>query len=185
MNKKRQLSLAINRTEQQGSVLIVSLIMLLVMTLIGISGMRTSQLEERMASNMRDHDLAFQAAEAGLRAAENYIATGIISTNNFDTNGTDGLYNNDDVRLWQNINWDANDSLEYTAFDSTLNITSPPRYVIELLSVSGDAADELNLGNQGQGTGAGTINTFQITVRGTGGADSSMVYLQSTWGKRL
>lgn len=185
MNKKRHLLLTINQTHQRGSVLLVSLIMLLVMTLIGISGMRTSLLEERMAGNMRDHDLAFQAAEAALRAAEDYIDTSIISTNNFDADGTDGLYDNSDVRIWENINWDANDSLEYSAFDSSLNVTSPPRYVIQLLSVAGSASDELNLDNQGQGTGAGEINTFTITVRGTGGADSSVTYLQSTWGKRL
>ena len=58
---------------QQGSALLVSLIILVVMTLLGLSGMRTSVMEEKMAGNMRDSELAFQAAEAALRDAEKYI----------------------------------------------------------------------------------------------------------------
>lgn len=169
--------------QERGSVLLVSLIILLVMTLIGVSGMRTTILEEKMAGNMRDADLAFQAAEAALRAAEDYIDGSIISTNNFDGDGSDGLYDNSDDRIWENIDWDGDDSLAYSGF--TNNVANPPRYVIQLLSVTGAATDELNLDNQGQGTGAGEINTFLVTARGTGGTDNAVVYLQSTWGKRL
>ena len=65
---------------QQGSALLVSLIILVVMTLLGLSGMRTSVMEEKMAGNMRDSELAFQAAEAALRDAEKYIQDNVIST---------------------------------------------------------------------------------------------------------
>jgi type IV pilus assembly protein PilX len=53
-----------------GAVLLVSLVMLLLLTLIGLAGMRMVQLEERMAGNLRDRQMAFQAAEAALRAGE-------------------------------------------------------------------------------------------------------------------
>lgn len=53
-----------------GAVLLVSLVMLLLLTLIGLAGMRLVQLEERMAGNLRDRQMAFQAAEAALRAGE-------------------------------------------------------------------------------------------------------------------
>ena len=53
-----------------GAVLLVSLAMLLLLTLIGLAGMRMVQLEERMAGNLRDRQMAFQAAEAALRAGE-------------------------------------------------------------------------------------------------------------------
>jgi type IV pilus assembly protein PilX len=50
-------------------VLIVSLVILVVMTIVGVTAMRGTALEERMAGNLRDGTLAFEAAEAALRAA--------------------------------------------------------------------------------------------------------------------
>lgn len=58
---------------QRGSVLIISLIFLLLLTIVGVSAMNMSSLEERMSGNFRDHDLAFQAAEAALLDGENYV----------------------------------------------------------------------------------------------------------------
>ncbi|MGD8589131.1 MAG: PilX N-terminal domain-containing pilus assembly protein, partial [Chromatiales bacterium] len=58
---------------QQGSVLIVSLILLLVMTLLGLSAMQSSLMEETMAGNVKDRNLAFQAAEAALRDADAWL----------------------------------------------------------------------------------------------------------------
>jgi type IV pilus assembly protein PilX len=55
---------------QQGAILIVSLLLLLVMTVLALTASQTTRLQERMAGNSRDLDLAFQASEAGLRAAE-------------------------------------------------------------------------------------------------------------------
>lgn len=56
--------------QQNGVALVVSLILLIVITLLGLSSIRTIILEEKMASNAYDRSLAFQAAEAGLRAGE-------------------------------------------------------------------------------------------------------------------
>lgn len=58
---------------QSGVVLAISLIMLLLLTLIGFSALQSTGLEEKMAGNMRDRNLAFQAAEAALRDAEGDI----------------------------------------------------------------------------------------------------------------
>lgn len=57
---------------QHGAILVISLIILLLMTLIGVSAMRGTTLQEKMAGNLRDYNLAFQSAEAGLRDAETY-----------------------------------------------------------------------------------------------------------------
>lgn len=62
-------------SQQQGAVLLVALIMLLLLTIIGAAAMRDTNLQERMAGNMRDHNLAFQAAEAALRFAEQEVKT--------------------------------------------------------------------------------------------------------------
>ncbi|UUW71653.1 pilus assembly PilX family protein [Pseudomonas oryzihabitans] len=55
---------------QNGAVLIVTLVMLLLMTLIAIGSMRGTVLQERMAGNLRDENLAFQTAEMAQRDAE-------------------------------------------------------------------------------------------------------------------
>jgi len=62
-------------TNQRGAVLLVALILLLVLTLIGISTMESTGMEMKMANQSRERLIAMQAAEAGLRAAEAYIQT--------------------------------------------------------------------------------------------------------------
>ena len=58
------------RREQRGVVLFVALLLLLVLTVLGITLARTQTVEERMARNDDNHQIALQAAEAALRAAE-------------------------------------------------------------------------------------------------------------------
>ena len=58
-----------SRVHQQGAALVVSLILLLVMTLLGVASLNTTTLQERMASNTQEHGRAFQAAESGLTQA--------------------------------------------------------------------------------------------------------------------
>ena len=55
---------------QRGVALIISLILLLVMSLLGVAAIRGVAMEERMAGQTYDRSLAFQATEAALRAAE-------------------------------------------------------------------------------------------------------------------
>ena len=51
----------------------VSLLLLLVMTVLALTASQSTLMQERMAGNARDLDLAFQAGEAGLRGAETRI----------------------------------------------------------------------------------------------------------------
>lgn len=74
-------------TSQQGAVLIVSLILLLVMTLIGVSNMRSSSLQLNMAANTQARNDAFHAAEFTLAAIENDIQV------NLDFSPGDNLWN--------------------------------------------------------------------------------------------
>ncbi|MDH5190310.1 MAG: PilX N-terminal domain-containing pilus assembly protein [Gammaproteobacteria bacterium] len=75
---------------QQGAALIVGLIMLLLMTILGVSSMSSSIMEEKMAGNTRDREIAFQAAEAALRAGEREIEnSNNIHTIVFYNAGTD------------------------------------------------------------------------------------------------
>jgi type IV pilus assembly protein PilX len=59
-----------NPARENGAVLIISLILLMIMTILAVTLSQSSTLQQRMAGNARDADAAFQASEAGLRAAE-------------------------------------------------------------------------------------------------------------------
>lgn len=55
---------------QQGIVLIVAMIMLVIMSILGISSVRTVALEEKMSAAALDYNIALQAAEAALIAGQ-------------------------------------------------------------------------------------------------------------------
>lgn len=61
---------------QKGVVLFVSLILLLILTLLGVTLARTQTVEERLAQNEDNHQIAFQAAEAALHAGMADMAAG-------------------------------------------------------------------------------------------------------------
>lgn len=62
--------LVVTGYRQGGAALLTGLIFLIILTLLGITAMQTSIMEERMSGNTRDRNIAFQAAEAALRDAE-------------------------------------------------------------------------------------------------------------------
>lgn len=71
---------------QGGTALIMSLVILMILTILGITAMGTSSLQEKMAGNAQESTRAFEAAESGLIQALN--TTGSLSltsqtTNNF------------------------------------------------------------------------------------------------------
>jgi hypothetical protein len=69
---------------ESGAALVVGLILLLVLTLLAISGMTTASLELQMAGNEQYQTRAFEAADAGVEQA---MAAGI-----YNTNDTVGIY---------------------------------------------------------------------------------------------
>jgi type IV pilus assembly protein PilX len=61
--------LSLDRKVQSGAALVVGLLLLLVLTVLAISGMSTASLELVMAGNTQYHQNAFQAAETGVEWA--------------------------------------------------------------------------------------------------------------------
>ncbi len=59
----------LDHRRQDGVSLIVVLLLLLIMTLLGLAVLRSTVLEERMASNLVDRGRSFQAAEGAVREA--------------------------------------------------------------------------------------------------------------------
>lgn len=172
-SNKRNLKLP---QQQRGAVLIVGLIMLLVMTLLSVSSLSGSSLEERMASNYRDRQVAFQAAEVALRQGERLTASNTVKTA-YSTACTNGLCLGD---LW--------DGLVYPEYwtDSTVwstpakhityavtGITTPAKIIIEYM---GKKASDPSMGGQ-----VTDPTIFRITALGYGQSSNSQVMLQSTF----
>lgn len=155
--------------KQSGLVLVVSLIMLLLLTLIGVSGMQTTALEEKMASNSRDQNIAFQAAEAALRAGELFIENAVSSDKtDFTTSPTNanGLHlKTENLDYKAAATWGNGESVEYA--NTIPLVTAKPRYYIEYIN---DVAPN---------------SYFRVTARGTGRQSTSHVYLRSYYGKKF
>ncbi|CAM5215392.1 pilus assembly PilX family protein [Alishewanella longhuensis] len=59
--------------QQSGVALVVTLLLLVAITVLTISSMQRSTLQERMTANLYEHQLFVQQAESALRAAENVL----------------------------------------------------------------------------------------------------------------
>ena len=71
-------SFQIRIKKQKGAALVVGLVLMMVMTILAISTMRTATLELLMAGNAQYKERAFQLAETGLRDAANQINNGTL-----------------------------------------------------------------------------------------------------------
>ena len=156
---------------QRGAALIVSLVFLIVLTLLGVSSMRTTTLQERMAGNLRDSNLAFQAAEAGLRDAEEFLQQATLPV----FNGTDGLLQRQDdaglASFWKTYDW-AGESADAPAI---LGVAANPQYVIEELPPVPAEGDSLRFG------ALPDVGFYRVTARAVGGTTDAVSVLQITY----
>jgi len=176
------------RNKQSGVVLFISLVMLLILTVLGLSSVQTTTLQERMARNARDTNLAFQAAESAIKDAETLIET-FNSLVNFTAAGANdaGFYfegNYNAPTNWDGRDWMAGDGY-MEATTAIADVAVQPKYIIEHVKTVISDNDTLNLDNIGQDSGSGRAQIFRVTVYGTGGTSTANVILQSTYGKRF
>ena len=92
--------------KETGVALFISLVLLLALTIVGVSSVQTTSLEVRMTRNEHDATLAFQAAESALRDAEEDLEA-MASTAGFSDAGAGGLYNV--ARLGDPEHWEDSD----------------------------------------------------------------------------
>ena len=172
--------------KQHGSVLVVSLLILVVLTMIGVSSMTSSSLQEKMSGNFRDREIAFQAAEMALAFGESFARNNITSAAAFtDSNGYYTFGNGPTSKNAFNSSWwtGTNSQILSTTIDE---VRTQPRFTIEYRNEVGvEEGTSINVGAYGESTGGGAITAFRITAYGTGQSDNTQVILQSNYGKRL
>ncbi len=161
-------------TSQHGAALITGLIFLVVLTLISLSAIKATSLEERMAGNARDQDVAFEAAEAGVRDAMKSLPG--LAPINFVAGCSAGLCLNDPVTpIWTSITsnnqWLSSKTKAYTGtpltFDGSSQIPTQPRYIIELIPNNVPAFGSSASIGKGNTSGA-QLTPYRITARGWG-----------------
>jgi Tfp pilus assembly protein PilX len=89
MQKNRFHPRTLAGVRDRGTALIISLVILLILTILGVTAMSTSSLEQKMSGNTQEATRAFQAAESGLNQALNTagtLASSGTSSNSFSYN---------------------------------------------------------------------------------------------------
>jgi type IV pilus assembly protein PilX len=176
-------------TRQRGATLIVALIFLVILSLLGVTVASNNSLQERMAANTRSRDIAFEAAEHALRAAELYLddpdgdgnasnnaswlatnATAGDTDGDGDVNGTPdvvgllsgGELHPNDATYWNTFEWD-NAGVEPTSEVNSTTAAGQPRYVIERMGTSTSPY------------------YFRVTASGLGRSSNTRVVLQTMY----
>jgi type IV pilus assembly protein PilX len=174
-------------SHQRGVTLVMVLIFLTILTLLGVTVANNNSLQTRMAGGTRQRDLAFQAAEHALKAAEaalnnltsneNIYIQNFISVNGGNTTATkpdhlllNGQNHNNDAYYWKNtFNWNTTDSVAVIGISSDL-INSNPRYTIEQMP-SATCPDDVSK----------VCFYFRVTAHGVGKDSTAEVVLQSMY----
>lgn len=170
---------------QRGFVLVVGLVILLVLTLIGVSAMRGTTLEEHMAGNTQERDLAFQAAEAALRASEQFVAdnatkTALTSSSGYTNCAQNTSTNHCPPPVWQQVFpvGQTPSSSDVNSYTGSLDGASA-YYIVEKLNIPPQpgcsSVSQAATGNGGHPT------YYRLTSEGIGKDGHTSVVLQTVY----
>jgi len=142
-----------NRQQQQGAALIIGLLILLVMTVIGVSALNTTTMDSRIASNVQNANVAFQIADSsgnetrtGVRADE-IIKDCAIAKDQLATPTTHDVSHNN----LNNSQFESDSAVKYTGQ------TTPP----EGFSLDEFAGYGFDVDSTGQVAGTNTAVTIK------------------------
>ncbi|WP_299595525.1 PilX N-terminal domain-containing pilus assembly protein [uncultured Microbulbifer sp.] len=168
--------------QQRGATLIVGLIMVLLMTIVGMAAIRGSSMQELMAGNLRDRNLAFQAAEAGLRQGESILSS--LTPPVFDNDVSDGYTTEMDGStqsgFWDTYTWASGSQQQDIGL---LWVSQQPQFVIEEVTTSSAVVSEGGAIDFETSLKTEERTFYRVTSHGFGGTDTSEVILQSTYKK--
>ncbi|MBI2786113.1 MAG: pilus assembly protein PilX [Legionella longbeachae] len=164
----KQKILSINRGEQRGYILLLTMIFLIILTVFAITAVSLNTTQTRIAANATDAEISLEKTEGALNAAINNLLNGSYSATDFLQN-TKGLYilNPANPPLWTTVNWSSSNSVINSFQGSS---TSQASYIIEQLP---------SIIKPGQNAKYPTL-IYRITARSIGASGNSAVILQST-----
>jgi type IV pilus assembly protein PilX len=169
--------------KQHGAILVTSMLLLLVLTVLGVTMMKMTGMQERMAGNTRDISIALQGAEAALREGEARLmappmppVTSGLAGCDFCEVGTLPVAIDDPAQF----SWDTDASAQ--AYGTFLSAAIPgfavvPRYTMEQIRFVDD--DSL----EGHDLPEGRF-FYQVTGRSTGASGRANAIVQSSLARR-
>lgn len=187
MNSRRASRLT--ATRQSGAVLVISLLLLLVMTLLGLGASQSTRLQERMAGNQRDQEVALQGAEASLRAAERRLSP-MVSAVLTRCRTPDDDCDSYEKRILINAatqveldlanqanSWWEDFGKEYADAEGLTAVKAIPQYVVEHRA---EVREVLSVGDSNLDT---VRDFYMVTARSSGMTDTAQVVIQSTYAR--
>lgn len=167
-------------TNEKGAVLITGLLILVVLSILGVTTMQSTLLQEKMAGNLEQQDIAFQAAESGLRAAEaQMFAYVILPSFNGTTVGLHLPAAAGTTPLWETAIWaDTTQCVNHQTADLSATPPEPEiKYIAEYVAeIADDGSDSVKFKE-----GATNRDMLRITSRGVSPNGRSTVMLQATY----
>lgn len=89
----------LNRDHEQGSITVIALIMLALLTIIGVSASKTAEIDIQIAGNHKYYEIAFYHADSGVYSMPKVIsrcvdsgAQPVLTNVTYLDSGTDGFY---------------------------------------------------------------------------------------------
>ena len=161
---------------EEGMVLALCLITLIVLSLIGVSATTTSRLEVEIAGNDKTAKEAFYAAEMALTVGETVVES-ILSRADLEEDSTPGHYAKLNLNEWKTLVWDNTHSAVVATVPTGLKVSALPRYIIGEWILRRDSF------TTGFGVQRG-VYEFDVTALGTGSNAKSQAILQSVYAKR-
>jgi Tfp pilus assembly protein PilX len=150
------------RGRQTGATLVIALLVLVLIMMVGITAVSTSNTQYKLAGNLQFEDGAMNNAETAVSVAENWLATGTNYRNagftTYDSTNTAHLY---PIGA-------SNDPLTITWSDTNSIIVGSnwQRYQIQLLSTNNQLlGSNAAAGRQASGV-CNKVNTYLVTGRG-------------------
>ncbi len=168
---KNQKNPSFGRPQERGAAMVIALVMLLVLTLLATASARMTLMEERMTGNTQDRNIAFQAAEAGLRDGEDQVQEAVLP--DFDLN-QEGLYVAPAAGidpLSTTVDWTDNDDVLFS--DDLEEATAS--FIVEQLQPVPEPGETLIPREIEEGT------YYRVTSRGVGVTGNAIVTLQTTF----
>ncbi|MCK5896667.1 MAG: hypothetical protein KAG20_07665 [Cocleimonas sp.] len=164
--KKQNLVTKLYIAKQQGSVLIWSIIILLILTMIGLSAVKTAGIGSQITGNSLFSMLVFQGAESALAKtanihyttmAENNVPTRVIDVPSLDL--PDESASNGSLRSTVNIAWGGYRKCPITSFAVSMSVSK---------RAGGVACQHFDVAVQTalRGTGARTNHTLGVVRYG-------------------
>ena len=191
------------RHNEAGSVLVIAMVSLALLTLIGVAAITTGNLESEISGNEKTYQEAFYSAELGLASGETLVQ-GLTTRAELQEGTVKGRYAKDILcfkaikfklgkltsadptcpdSAWKPLDWDekvSNDSAEVDPIPTGLRRGAvESRYTI--------AAGEFVPDSQAIGIAYGRsgVHRFHVSARGTGSSPAAHALLESIFAKRF